>query len=70
MSYTVTGFGVGRVKLKYEKETLSEAGYLASKMADNGVADVHIADASGREVSLEEGWDAFRQSPPPGWTVR
>ena len=70
MKYTITGTGVGGKRLSCEKGTLGEAGYLASKMIDQGVADVQILDANGSDVTLEEAWEAFRRSPPPGWTIR
>ena len=70
MKHTITGTGAEGEKLFYEKDSLAEAGYLASKMADNGVADAQILDEDGAEVSLEKAWEAFRQSAPPGWTFR
>lgn len=70
MKYTVTGTGIGDAKLVYEKGTLPEAYYVASKMADSGVADVQIIDGNGSDISLEEAFQAFRQNPLPGWTVR
>ena len=69
MGYIVTGTGAEGQRLVYEKETLPEAAYLASKMVDNGVADARIADANGSEISLHEAWEAFRRDPMPGWTV-
>ena len=70
MTYTVIGKGAADESLSYEKETLPEAYYLASKMSDNGVAHVHIIDDGGVDIPLEEAWEAFRREPLPGWTVR
>ncbi|RYF39213.1 MAG: ATP-binding cassette domain-containing protein [Cytophagaceae bacterium] len=38
--YKVTGIGLGDATLVYEKPTMAEAGYLASRMTDNELADV------------------------------
>lgn len=70
MKFVVVGIGVGGSKLSYPKETLGDAGYTASKMADNGVESVRILDDNGNEYSLDEGWEAFRLSKPEGWTFR
>jgi hypothetical protein len=52
MPYRVTGIGLE--PLEYEKATLAEAAYLASKMADNGVAHVRVFDEHGREITPDE----------------
>lgn len=67
MKFIVVGIGHGGSKLTYPQETLGDAGYTASKMADNGVDAVRILDAEGKEYSLKEGWYAFRRSKPEGW---
>lgn len=66
--FVVIGIGAGDKKLSYPKNTLAEAGYLASKMADNGVKSVQILDDNGKEYSDDEAWEAFRLSKPEGWT--
>ena len=68
LKFIVVGTGVGDAPLSYPKDTLGEAGYLASKMADNGVKLVRILDGNGKEYSLNDGWEAFRLSEPVGWT--
>jgi hypothetical protein len=70
VTYIITGRGLEDVPLYYEKETLAKAGYLASKMFDNGVRDVCIRDPHGDEVSFEVAYQAFRADPPPGWIIR
>lgn len=51
MTYFVTGLGVEDMPLKYEKDTLDEASYLALKMSDQGCTDVKVWDAYGKQVS-------------------
>jgi hypothetical protein len=65
--FVVLGKGVGGAELSYPKETLGDAGYLAAKMVDNGIGSVRILDDSGKEYSLDDGWEAFRLSKPEGW---
>ncbi len=60
MSYRVTGRGPYG-PLEESKEELWDAAYLASKMIDNGVQDVHVFDADGHEV------DRSKAPLPPGW---
>lgn len=54
MSFKVTGNGHRGIALAYEKNTLREAGYLASKMKDNGVLNVRIWDGDGNKVPLKD----------------
>jgi hypothetical protein len=62
MSYRVTGVGLEPVE--YLQETLASAAHLARRMADNGVRDIHVFDADGRELTEDE----LRNAPlPPGW---
>lgn len=68
VTFIVVGIGVGDAPLSYPKDTLGEAGHLASKMADNGVRSVRIVDNNGKEYSLNDGDEAFRLSKPDGWT--
>ena len=68
VKFVVVGLGIDGVKLSYPKGTLGDAGYIASKMADNGVKSVRILDESGKEYSLEDGWAAFRLSKSEGWS--
>lgn len=70
MKFVVVGIGVGGAKLSYQKETLGNAGYTASKMTDNGVESVRIFDDKGKEYSLDDGWEAFRLSKPEDRTFR
>lgn len=70
MKFVVIGIGVDGAKLSYQKETLGNAGYTASKMADNGVESVRIFDDKGKEYSLDDGWEAFRFSKPEDPTFR
>jgi len=70
VKFVVIGVGVDGAKLSYQKETLGNAGYTASKMADNGVDSVRIFDNNGKEYSLDDGWEAFRLSKPEDPTVR
>lgn len=68
--FIVTGLNFEGETLSYEEGLLRDAGYLASKMEDNGVGQVRIIDSNGREFSLAEGMTEFRCNPPPGWTIR
>jgi hypothetical protein len=62
MAYRITG--VGLEPLECDEATLARAAYLARKMADQGVSDIHVFDGEGRELSAAE----LRDAPlPPGW---
>lgn len=52
MAYRITGTGL--VPIDEQRETLGEAAYAASRMADNGVRDVRVFDEAGRELGAEE----------------
>ena len=67
MPYKVTGQGLNGIELAYDKATLSEAGYLASKMADNGVSNVRIHDELGAPVTLANALKALHASSPKRW---
>ncbi|WP_310534465.1 hypothetical protein [Novosphingobium sp.] len=54
MAYIVTGNGLGGVQLEYFEQALENARYLASKMKDNGVANVAITDELGNAVRITE----------------
>jgi len=57
--------GIGLIPLEYHEDTLARAAYLASKMQDQGVRDVHVFDENGRELTPDE----LREAPPlPGHT--
>jgi hypothetical protein len=58
---------MGLVPLEYHEDTLAMAAYLASKMTDQGVRDVHVFDEDGCELSEDELREA---PPPPGWVRR
>lgn len=59
--YKVTGIGLGDATLVSEKPTMAEAGYLASRMTDNGVRNTHIVDEAGNEVALDVALAAWLQ---------
>ena len=62
--YRITGIGLEAVEIS--KPTLAEAARTASKMIDQGVADVKVFDAAGLEVTkadLDQAWwDSARSS--------
>ncbi|HYD38248.1 MAG TPA: hypothetical protein VEA60_11575 [Allosphingosinicella sp.] len=60
MTYRITGMGLEVVESF--KPTLAEAARTASKMIDQGVADVRVFDAAGREVQQAERDQAWRDS--------
>ena len=59
---------------EFQKESLAAAGYLSSKLQDNGVMEIRIAGPDGAWVSVEEAWEAHRtnctQEPFGAWLER
>ena len=64
MAYRVTGIGLE--PLEYHEPSLARAAYLARKMADQGVSDIHVFDDQGQELSAEE----IEQAPLPPNMIR
>ena len=52
MSYRVTGVGLEAVE--YREDTLAQAAHMAKRMASDGVRDILVFDADGREITADE----------------
>jgi hypothetical protein len=59
--------GIGAEPLEHHKDSLADAAHLAHKMADQGVENVQVFDASGRMLDQAE----LDNAPlPSGWERR
>jgi len=62
VGYIIRGVGLGPIEER--RQELADAAYIAFKMADNGVQNVHIFDEAGQEM------DIVFSPHPPGWVKR